>query len=86
LNVGIIGAGNIGGTAARLFVDAGHDVVISNSRGPDTLRALVAVLGPNARAATPGEAARFGDVVLVAIPLKAYPSLAGTTSAGVTRS
>jgi predicted dinucleotide-binding enzyme len=75
MNIGIIGAGNIGGAAARLFVDAEHDVVISNSRGPDTLRALVAALGPNARAATPGEAARFGDVVLVAIPFKDYPSL-----------
>ena len=75
MNIGIIGAGHIGGTAARLFVDAGHDVVISNSRGPETLRALVAGLGPRAHAATPDEAARFGEVVLVAIPLKDYPSL-----------
>jgi len=70
MNIGIIGAGKIGGTAARLFVDAGHDVAISNSRGPETLRDLVAELGPRAHAATPEEATHFGDVVLLAIPLK----------------
>jgi predicted dinucleotide-binding enzyme len=75
MKIGIIGAGHIGGTAARLFVDAGHEVAIGISRGPDTLRDLVAELGPNARAATVSEAARFGDVVLVAIPLKDYTSL-----------
>ena len=75
MKIGIIGAGHIGSTTARLFVDAGHDVAISNSRGPDTLRELVAALGPNARAMTPAEAARFGDVVLLAIPLKDYTTL-----------
>lgn len=75
MKIGIIGAGDIGGTAGRLFVDAGHEIAISNSRGPETLRDLVAKLGPNARAATPEEAARFGEAVLVAIPLKDYPSL-----------
>jgi len=75
MNIGIIGAGHIGSTAARLFIDAGHNVAISNSRGPETLRGLVAELGSNARAATPSEAARFGDVVLLAIPLKDYTTL-----------
>ena len=75
MKIGIIGAGHIGGTTARLFVDAGHEVAISNSRGPDTLRELIATLGPNAHAATPSEAARFGEIVLVAIPLKDYTSL-----------
>jgi predicted dinucleotide-binding enzyme len=75
MKIGIIGAGNIGGTAARLFVDAGHEVAIANSRGPETLRDLVADLGPKARAVTPAEAARFGEVVLVAVPLKDYTSL-----------
>jgi predicted dinucleotide-binding enzyme len=70
MNIGIIGAGHIGSTTARLFIDAGHNVAISNSRGPETLRDLVAGLGPNARAATPAEAARFGEIVLLAIPLK----------------
>lgn len=75
MNIGIIGAGHIGATAARLLVRAGHQVAISNSRGPETLRALVEELGPNARATTPEEAARFGEVVLTAIPLREYTSL-----------
>ncbi len=73
--VGLIGSGNIGGTVARLAVAAGHDVVLSNSRGPETLRELVDELGPRARAATPGEAAAAGDLVVVTIPLKAYGSV-----------
>jgi 8-hydroxy-5-deazaflavin:NADPH oxidoreductase len=75
MKIGIIGAGHIGEPAARLFVEAGHEVAISNSRGPETLRELVAELGPNARAVTPAEAARFGEVVLLAVPLKSYTSL-----------
>ena len=55
--VGLIGSGQIGGTVARLSVAAGHQVVLSNSRGPDTLKELAAELGPLARAATPAEAA-----------------------------
>ena len=53
----------------------GYDVVISNSRGPETLTALVAELGPHARAATVVEAARAGDIVVVTIPLKHYRSV-----------
>ena len=75
MKIGIIGAGYIGGTTARLFIDAGHEIAISNSRGPETLRDLVAELGPKAQAVTPAEAAAFGDVVLLAIPLKDYTSL-----------
>ncbi len=70
--LGLIGSGHIGGTLARLAVDAGHDVVLSNSRGPETLADLVAELGPRARAATPAEAAAAGDLVVVTVPLKAY--------------
>ncbi|MGH7706787.1 MAG: NADPH-dependent F420 reductase [Vulcanimicrobiaceae bacterium] len=73
--MGIVGSGNIGGTAARLFVKAGHEVAVSNSRGPETLHDLVAELGPKARAMTIAEAARFGDVVLVAIPFGKYKTL-----------
>ncbi|HYN33690.1 MAG TPA: NAD(P)-binding domain-containing protein [Ilumatobacteraceae bacterium] len=69
---GFIGSGNIGSTVARLAVAAGHDVVMSNSRGPDTLVDLVEELGPTARAATAEEAAAAGDVVVVTIPLKNY--------------
>jgi len=70
--LGLIGSGNIGSTVARLAVDAGHDVVLSNSRGPETLKDLVEELGPHARAATAAEAAEAGDVVVVTVPLKAY--------------
>ena len=70
--IGLIGSGNIGSTVARLAVDAGHDVVLSNSRGPETLTDLVDELGPRARAATAAEAAAAGDIVVVTVPLKAY--------------
>src|SRR3954454_25152657 len=70
--IGFIGSGNIGSTVAHLAVDAGYDVVLSNSRGPETLRDLVSELGARARAATPAEAAAAGDVVVVTIPLAAY--------------
>lgn len=70
--IGLIGSGNIGGTVARLAVAAGYDVVLSNSRGPETLQDLVAELGPRARAAPPVEAAEAGDLVVVTIPLRAY--------------
>jgi predicted dinucleotide-binding enzyme len=69
--IGLIGSGHIGSTVARLAVDAGHDVVLSNSRGPETLQALVDELGPRARAATAAEAAEAGDLVVVTVPLKA---------------
>lgn len=72
MTIGLIGAGHIGSQVARLAVTAGHDVVLSNSRGPETLAALVSELGPRARAATPEEAARAGDMVVVTVPLKAY--------------
>jgi predicted dinucleotide-binding enzyme len=72
LTLGLIGAGHIGGTLARLAVAAGHDVVLSNSRGPETLADLVEELGPRARAATAAEAAAAGDLVVVTVPLKAY--------------
>lgn len=70
--IACIGSGYIGGTVARLAVAAGYDVVVSNSRGPETLAGLVEELGPKARAATAAEAAAAGDLVLVSIPLRAY--------------
>jgi 8-hydroxy-5-deazaflavin:NADPH oxidoreductase len=70
--VGFIGSGHIGGTVARLATAAGYDVVMSNSRGPETLRDLVDELGPHARAATAAEAGAAGDLVVVSIPLRAY--------------
>jgi hypothetical protein len=80
--IGLIGAGNIGSQLARLAVAHGYDVVISNSRGPETLTALVAELGPHARAATVVEAARAGDIVVVTIPLKHYRSVPAEPLAG----
>src|SRR3954465_6879072 len=73
--IGLIGAGHIGSQLARLAVANGYDVVLSNSRGPDTLSSLVAELGPHARAATADEAAKAGDIVVVTIPLKNYQTV-----------
>ncbi|BCJ40899.1 NADP oxidoreductase [Actinoplanes ianthinogenes] len=70
--IGLIGSGNIGSTVAQLAVAAGYDVVLSNSRGPETLAGLVAELGPRARAGTAADAAAAGDIVVVTVPLKAY--------------
>jgi 8-hydroxy-5-deazaflavin:NADPH oxidoreductase len=70
--IGLIGAGHIGSQVARLAVANGYDVVISNSRGPDSLKDLVSELGPRARAGTVAEAAAAGDLVVVTIPLKHY--------------
>src|SRR5947207_2549314 len=70
--IGIIGAGKIGSQVARLAIKHGHDVVISNSRGPETLAALIAELGPRARAATAAAAAEAGEIVVVTVPLKSY--------------
>lgn len=73
--VGIIGAGHIGSTLAKGLVDQGYDVVISNSRGPETLGELVADLGERATAGTVTDAAASGDVVIVTVPLKAYQAV-----------
>jgi predicted dinucleotide-binding enzyme len=80
--IGFIGSGKIGGTVARLAVAAGHDVVLSNSRGPETLSGLVSELGAHARAATPTEAAEAGDIVVVSIPLRAIESVPVAPLAG----
>lgn len=70
--IGIIGAGHIGSQIARAAIANGHDIVISNSRAPETLSELIAELGPKARAATPAEAGAAGDFAVVTVPLKAY--------------
>ena len=70
--IGLIGSGNIGTAIAKQAIAQGHDVVLSNSRGPETLADLVADLGRRARAATPDEAASAGEVVVVTVPFKAY--------------
>jgi predicted dinucleotide-binding enzyme len=75
MKIGILGAGNIGATAARLFIAAGHDVAVSNSRGPDSLKDLVRELGDRAHAMTIDDASRFGEVVLLAVPWRTAEAL-----------
>jgi predicted dinucleotide-binding enzyme len=70
--IGLIGAGHIGSQIARLAVARGYPVVISNSRGPETLATLITELGPSASAATAMDAAKAGDIVVVTVPLKNY--------------
>jgi 8-hydroxy-5-deazaflavin:NADPH oxidoreductase len=80
--IGLIGSGNIGSTLARLAIEAGYDVVVSNSRGPETLADLVSSLGPKARAATSAEAATAGDIVVVTVPLGRIDSVPAEALAG----
>ncbi|TGG91725.1 NADP oxidoreductase [Natronospirillum operosum] len=68
--IGIIGAGEVGSQVARAAIASGYEVVIANSRGPETLADLIEELGPSARAATAAGAATAGDFVVVAVPLK----------------
>lgn len=75
MRIGIIGAGMIGSTLAKLWVDAGHEVLLA-SRHPEELESLAAKLGERASLGTPQEAARFGDVLLLALPLRAIPDVA----------
>lgn len=77
MDIGIIGAGNIGATLARLFEQAGHRVAISNSRGAVSLAALVASLGPQVQALAAEDAVRFGEVVLLALPWRTRGQLPG---------
>ncbi len=79
--LGIIGSGPVGSAVARLAVSAGWNVILSNSRGPETLGDLVSELGERAQAATPGEAAA-GDLVVAAVPLIAYTRLPQAALAG----
>jgi predicted dinucleotide-binding enzyme len=80
--IGIIGAGHIGSQIARKAVQLGYDVVIGNSRGPETLAELVAELGSHARAATAAEAGAAGDFAVVTIPLKNYKAIPAQALAG----
>jgi 8-hydroxy-5-deazaflavin:NADPH oxidoreductase len=82
MRIGIIGTGHIGGTLARHFVDAGHEVAVSNSRGPETLASLVEELGDRAQAMTAAESARFGQVSVVSMPFGRYRELPGDAFEG----
>src|SRR4051812_32549818 len=80
MKIGIIGAGNIGGTLTRRLAALGHEVFVANSRGPETLRELAAETGATAVSVT--EAARDKDVVVVTIPEKNVPGLPGDLFTG----
>lgn len=82
--LGIIGTGMVGAGVARRAVDAGLNVVLSNSRGAETLADLVAELGERARAATPAEAASAGDLIIASVPLTAHEQLPRAELAGKT--
>ena len=84
MNIGIIGAGNIGGNLTRRFQELGHKVFVANSRGPETLTDLAAETG--ATPVTVEEAARSGEVVVVTIPLKNIPDLPRDLFTGVPES
>jgi predicted dinucleotide-binding enzyme len=75
MRIGVVGAGMIGSTVAKLWVDAGHEVRLS-SRHPEDLQPLVKRLGKGASAGTPAEAAEFGEVVMLTVPLASVPDLA----------
>jgi predicted dinucleotide-binding enzyme len=82
MRIGIIGSGNIGSTLAAHFARVGHEVAISNSRGPETLADLVGELGDAAHAVTPDEAVRFGELIVVSVPFGRYTDLPTDGSAG----
>lgn len=75
MKIGIIGAGNIGGNAAKLFAKAGHEIAIANSRSPETLSGLIEEIGENAKAVTVAEAIDFGEMIFVSIPFGKYKEL-----------
>ena len=83
MRIGIIGAGMIGSTLAKAWTDAGHEVRVA-SRHPETLKELVDQLGESASAGTPKDAAEFGDVVMLTVPLKAIPDLASELRSSLT--
>jgi 8-hydroxy-5-deazaflavin:NADPH oxidoreductase len=82
MRIGIVGAGNIGHSLAVRFAAAGHEVMLSNSREPETLGDVVGSIEGNARAGTVAEAARFGEVIAVAIPPRAILDLPPAPFAG----
>lgn len=82
MKIGIIGAGRLGGTLARLWVGRGHQIAIANSRGPETLADVVAKLGPGARALTAAGVAEYGDVIVVSIPMGHYREIPVGGTAG----
>jgi predicted dinucleotide-binding enzyme len=77
MRIGIIGAGQVGGTLAWRLAKAGDEIAIANSREPETLRELVKPYGERVRAVTAGQAAAFGEVVIAAVPFGRHRELPG---------
>ncbi|KTG26595.1 NADPH-dependent F420 reductase [Haloferax profundi] len=75
MDIGILGAGRLGGTVAQLFVEAGHHVAIANTSGPDSLEDLSETFGSSLDAVVPEQAVEFGDVVFLAVPFRRRQSL-----------
>jgi predicted dinucleotide-binding enzyme len=75
MKIGLIGAGMIGGTLAHLLAALGHEVAVSNRRGPDSLQPMLAELGPTAHAMTVAEAARWADLIVLAVPWRSPEAL-----------
>ncbi|MCI1858920.1 MAG: NADPH-dependent F420 reductase [Sporolactobacillus sp.] len=84
MKIGFIGSGHIGQAVATSAIRAGYSVIMSNSRGPETLAGLVRELGPKAKAATAEQAAQAGDMVVVTVPLYALSKLPTEGTAGKT--
>jgi 8-hydroxy-5-deazaflavin:NADPH oxidoreductase len=82
MRIGIIGAGNIGGTLARRLAAGGHGIVVANRRGPDAIAELLAEIGPHGRFGDAEDAAGFGEVVIVATPLAAWSELPAAALGG----
>ena len=74
MRIGVIGSGMIGATVGKLWIDAGHEVRFA-SRHPEKLQSFVEQLGPRASSGTAAEAAKFGEVVLLSVPLRSIPDL-----------
>lgn len=80
MKIGIIGAGFVGRAVAKQAIKAGHQVMLSNSRGPQTLFSLKPMIGCETGTAT--EAAIFGEIVIIAVPLTAIGQLPVAELAG----
>jgi predicted dinucleotide-binding enzyme len=82
MRIGIIGTGQVGRTLADKFVTVGHEVALANAHGPGSLRVMAAELGGHSHPATAPEAARFGEVAVVAIPFGHYRQLPAAELSG----
>src|ERR1700743_2465518 len=82
MKIGIIGSGKLGSTLARHFTGAGHEVALSNNRGPDSLRDLESQLGDMAHATSIEEAEQFGDLIVISVPFRSYADFPADDLAG----